>query len=193
MKRVVFGSLMGALLLIGLVGAASAQSKIEINGHVGGLALDDVLTSETELLIGARATYHLPGGLSVGGNFDWSQITFGEGVGIDEAALDVDLYLYSIEVDYNFPTAGQTGLFVGAGVGGATFSPAEDAIDSDTQIVVPLTVGIKWANRPSDANWGVRAEFRDNIIVLSDVLGVEGFDDTTHNFEFSGGFSYFIQ
>lgn len=192
MKRVVFDSLMGALLLTGLAGVANAQSTIEINGHVGWLALDDVLTSETELLLGARVVYNLPGRFSVGGNFDWSQITFGEGIGIDDAELDVDLYFYSVEVDYNFPTSGQTGLFIGAGLGGATFSPSDDAIDSDTQVVVPLTVGIKWASR-SDASWGVRAEFRDNIILLNDVLGVEGSDETTHNFEFSGGLTYFIR
>lgn len=163
-----------ALLTLIWNGEARAQATpYELNVHLGGLSLDDA--DDTDVLIGARIMLQYPSGWGWGGNFDW--------VNVDE---DVNLYLYSFEIDHTFGQGSQLRPFVGGGIGAATVkdSDAPEGDDSDTHALVPLAGGVKWLNRPSQPSWAIRGEIRDNIIFFD--------EDTSNNWEFSGGVSFFF-
>lgn len=181
-----------AALALGWSTTAHAQAShytnkpIELNVHAGGFSFDD---GDTEIMFGARAVYNMANGFGIGGNFGYVDAEGG------------NVLLYSGEVDYTFPSGSQTHFFVGAGVGAATFDFDEVEgfdIDSQTHLLVPVGGGVKWFNETHDPTWGLRADVRDNIIFVSGediVVGgetIEGEDETTHNFEFSGGVSFFF-
>ena len=156
--------------------ARAQETPYELNVHVGALKFDDA--DDTDTMAGARFMLQYPSGWAWGGNFDW--------VGADE---DVTVYLYSFEIDYTFPTAGRTKFFVGGGAGAATVKfddegLLEDEDDSSTDALVPLVAGIKFLNQPVQPKWAIRGDVRDNIIF--------GEDDSSNNFEFSGGVSFFF-
>lgn len=194
MKRFVSAFLPAALALA-LPTASHAQAThyvnrpLEINVHAGGLVFDEDLTGDTEILLGARAAWNFPNGLGIGGNLDYSQLELTD----ESETFDVDVLLYSAEIDYTFPSESTTHFFVLAGVGGArfSFSDLEDVDeDSETELLIPLGGGVKWFQRTTDQNWGLRFEVRDNIIQVSGDGDEE--DATTHNIEFSGGLSFFF-
>ena len=156
----------------------------ELNLHAGAFFPDQLESDDTELMLGGRILVNLLSGWSFGGSFDWiprSEIRFGN------RDIDVNTYLYSGGIEYNFSSQTTTRLFAGGGLGAATtkLSDApENADDSRTDFLVPLAVGIKWFDRPADPSWGIRAELRDNIIWWGPG------DDATNNFEISGGVSF---
>ncbi|HUP00821.1 MAG TPA: hypothetical protein VM737_04785 [Gemmatimonadota bacterium] len=179
------------LLLIGvafgILGATGARAQSpashyinrpwEFNFHLGALLFDDEIADGGELMLGARLVHNWPSGWGFGGNFDYSQIED-----------DVDVFLYSGEVDYTFGSPTRTHFFVGLGLGAASFSddrrPDDD--DSETHLLIPLAIGVKHFNRTNDPNWAIRGELRDNIIRLEDP------DETTHNIELSAGISFLL-
>lgn len=168
-----------------LAGARAAQAQgryirpWELNVHAGAFLPDQLESDDTELMLGARILVNLLSGWSFGGSFDWIPRSLGDD-------LDFNTYLYSGGVEYNFSSQTTTRLFAGAGLGAATnkFSDVSDELDDETDLMIPLAVGIKWFDRPADPSWGIRAELRDNIIWW----GVD--DDPTNNFEISGGVSF---
>ncbi len=166
-----------ALLALIWSGEARAQATpYELNVHVGGLSLDDA--DDTDVLVGARIMLQYPSGWGWGGNFDW--------VSADE---DRDLYLYSFEIDHTFGRGSQLRPFVGGGIGAATEkTTTEGDDDSDTNVLIPLAGGVKWLNQPSQPSWAIRGEIRDNIIFRDTGEDTE----TTNNWEFSGGVSFFF-
>ncbi|MDX1660214.1 MAG: outer membrane beta-barrel protein [Gemmatimonadota bacterium] len=182
-----------AALALGWTSAAEAQIRhyedrpIEVNVHAGGISVDG---GDTELLAGGRLAYNMPSGFGIGGNFDWVQ------VGDDQG--DITLYLYSADVSYTFPSDNQLHFFVSGGVGAATFSFDDELEDlgaeSQTELAIPLGGGVKWFNRVDNPTWGIRADVKDHIIVQGDqevgAVTVEG--ETTNNFEFSAGVSFFL-
>ncbi|MGH7549276.1 MAG: outer membrane beta-barrel protein [Gemmatimonadota bacterium] len=191
-------SLVAALgLLIALLAAepARAQNWYELNGHLGGLRYD-IEDSDTDVQLGARMMLQYRNGFAWGGNFDW--------IGVDQISTgpdddaDLNLYLYSLGLEYMFPTASQLKFLVSGGVGAATFKatdlgPGGDEDLSETELLVPVGVGLKWYNRPSNPTWALRGDLRDNIIFVNADDGNEVFfgdDDTQNNFEFSGGISF---
>lgn len=191
MNRLLTGlSALGLVLAVSADGRAQAEHyanrPLEANVHVGALAFDE---GDTEALIGGRLVYNLPSGFGIGGNLDWSPV--------DD---DVNVYLYSVDLNYTFPSDAQAHFFVSGGIGAATISldlPDEFADDdSETDLLVPIGGGIKWFNRTNDSTWGLRAEVRDNIIFAEGFEFADGAveEDTeaTHNFEFSGGVSFFF-
>ena len=151
----------------------------EFNVHLGALLFDDEIIDEGELMVGARLVRNWPSGWGFGGNFDYSQIED-----------DVDVFLYSGEVDYTFGSQTRAHFFVGLGLGAATFSFDDDGRrddgDTETELLIPLVIGLKYFNRTNDPNWAIRGELRDNIIRLDDP------DETTHNIELSGGISFLL-
>lgn len=166
-----------------------ADRPLEINGHVGGLVLDNLFGGNTEFMAGVRAAWNLPSGLGFGANVDWSRTTT---EAVDQGLeTDLDVLLYSGEVAYTFPSASLTHFFVAGGVGAATVSPDEEERESETNLLLPLGAGVKWFNRTDAPGWGLRFDVRDNIIAL-DAGGVSVGDETTHNIEFSGGVSLFL-
>lgn len=163
--------------------SARAQGRYirpwELNVHAGAFFPDQLESDDTEMMLGARILVNLLSGWSFGGSFDWVPREIGND-------RDLNTYLYSGGIEYNFSSQSTTRLFAGAGLGAATtkFSDASDNLDDETDFLVPLAVGIKWFDRPADPSWGIRAELRDNIIWWGPG------DDPTNNFEISGGVSF---
>lgn len=178
-----------AFLALAWGSAARAQSPIEFNIHAGGISFDDA--DDTELVVGALLEKHFENGLSFGGTFAWSQV--------GEAA---DVYFYNVQITYTFPTDSKLRPFLGGGAGAATFSfDSETGADIDlasgsalrlasvghedrTEAMVPVGGGITFVNDARRPSWGVRGQVRDNIILAD--------ESTTHNIEFTGGFSFFF-
>lgn len=178
------------VLTVAGAGVAQAQGRYirpyEFNIHAGAFFPDQFEGDDTELMLGARILVNLLSGWSFGGSFDWVPRTLGDG------DLDLNTYLYSGGVEYNFSSQSTTRLFAGAGLGAATtkFSDASDNLEDETDLMVPLAVGVKWFDRPANPSWGIRAELRDNIIWWERGGGDD--NDPTNNFEISGGVSLFL-
>lgn len=185
------------LLALGWTATAHAQAEhyrnkpIELNVHAGGIAIDD---GDTELLVGGRLAYNMANGFGIEGAFDWTQQSE-EFEGVD---LTTNGYLYNVSLIYTFPSPNQLHFFASAGVGAATSSPNDDleelGAESTTDLAVPIGGGVKWFNRTNDPSWAVRADVKDHIVFGGDEEfdGVEFEGETTHNFEFSAGVSFFF-
>ncbi len=192
MSKWLLGMAMGVLLAVSMPIQAQAQTPYELNVHGGGLFLDEDLANDTDVMFGARILLHMPSGLGFGGNFDWvlSDTDF------DGDDVDQNLYLYSGELTYAFPTTSQLEFFVSGGIGAATFKFSdvpEPFDDSQTELLVPVGGGLRWYNRADNPSWAIRGDVRDNIILFNDQVDpVEGDEDTkaTNNFEVSGGLSF---
>lgn len=203
-------ALAAALALATITRPSMAQSpashyhgnNYELNLHVGALVLDDDFAAalgeadDSDLLLGARFLYNTPPGWGFGGNFDWVPAASIE-VGGDED-IDVNVFLYSAEIDYTFPSPNRLHLFVGGGVGAATIAlgdvPEGVEDDSETNLLVPLAAGLKWFSRTTRQSWAFRAEIRDNII-WQETFDVDERDEdqeATHNLELSAGVSLFF-
>lgn len=177
-------------VLVSLVGVDAVQAQgryirpYELNLHAGAFFPDQGRGDDTEAMIGGRILVNLLSGWSFGGSFDWiprDEITTG---GED---IDVHTYLYSGGVEHNFSSQSTTRLFLGLGIGAATTKYSDaPGIDDQTDLLVPIAVGIKWFDRPADPAWGIRVELRDNLIWLDR----GGDTDVTNNFEISGGVSF---
>ena len=180
-----FGVVLAVTVTLTSATWAQAQDRYirpwELNLHAGAFFPDQFESDDTEVMLGARILVNLLSGWSFGGSFDWvprSEIPFGS------EDIDVNTYLYSGGVEYNFSSESTTRLFAGAGLGAAT-TKLNDV--SETDFLLPLALGIKWFNRPADPSWGIRAELRDNIIWFETAGGDT---DPTNNFEISGGVSF---
>lgn len=197
MRKTLYAIAITALAL-GWTATAHAQAEhyrnkpIELNVHAGGIAIDD---GDTELLAGGRVAYNMANGVGIEGAFDWTQQNVGEGGGED---FTVTGYLYNVSLTYTFPSPSQLHFFVSGGVGAATFSPDDDleelGLESSTDLAVPVGGGVKWFNRTNDPTWGIRGDVKDHIVFGGDeeVGGIEIEGETTHNFEFTGGISFFF-
>lgn len=157
--------------------------------------------NEADFLLGARLVRNTASGFGFGGNFDW---VLADQVDIptteEDDDLDINVYLYSFEIDYVFNPASRAQFFVGAGVGGRTVSitDLEDFIpgadNSQTDWLIPLAVGLKFVNNPDDPSWGFRADFRDNAVIADqfDPDELEEDSEWEDTFELSGGISFFF-
>jgi hypothetical protein len=183
---------MAVVVTLASADAASAQGRYirpyELNIHAGAFFPDQGRNDDTEVMFGGRILVNLLSGWSFGGSFDWIPRDEIETGGED---VNVNTYLYSGGIEYTFSSQSTTRLFVGAGLGAATtkFSDAPENIDDQTDLMVPLAVGVKWFDRPANPSWGIRAELRDNIIWFDDGGGET---DATNNFEISGGVSFLL-
>lgn len=189
-----------ALALLGLVWAspAAAQpaaSQTSWNFNAGGLTLED---ADTEVLYGTRLYYRLPSGWGIGGSVSFAQADLGRG--------DANLYLYYGELQYAVPTDSQWRFLLTGGLGAATTSPdgelEEAGLESNTNFALPLGAGVEWVDDPADPTWSIRMDVRDHIIFGSDgeevAPGSDGQpavdfqNDTTNNWEYTAGVSFFI-
>jgi opacity protein-like surface antigen len=213
MGRIAYGLAVSAIALLLGPAALSAQwGNWELNVHGGiyqrdlGLSSDafdlsdDDDDTDTDPLVGARLQYNTGAGISVGANFDWvfvSEIDFPAGSVAEDA--NVNLYLYSGELHYTFPSESSVKFFLGAGVGGATrqitdLGPTGDDEVSSTDLLVPVLAGIKFVNDALDPSWGFTLEARDNIIWIDELDVVEGDTDKepTNTWALQGGLSLFF-
>jgi hypothetical protein len=185
---------LAAAVVLTLAGAGAAQAQgryirpYEFNIHAGAFFPDQFRNDDTEPIFGGRILVNLLSGWSFGGSFDWSP---GNEIEFGPEDIDINRYLYSGGVEYNFASESTTRLFGGAGLGAVTtkFSNAPENREDQTDLMVPLAVGIKWFDRPANPSWGIRAELRDNIIWFENGGGET---DATNNFEISGGVSLLL-
>lgn len=194
MMRNTYVYALAAVFALAFATNANAQANpYEFNVHVGGLqydlGFDEDDNTDTDVMIGARLTQHFESGWGWGGNFDWVLADELQTGGED---IDVNLYLYSGEVNYTFPTTGQAKFFLSGGIGAATFKVDDipggvDDDFSDTNLMVPLGAGFKWYNDATSPTWAIRGDVRDNIVFGDDD---EGEDETDQNFEYSIGVSF---
>ncbi|CAN5336048.1 hypothetical protein BH18GEM1_BH18GEM1_19830 [soil metagenome] len=166
-----------------------ANNHVEANLHVGAFFPDEALfgADDTDAMVGGRLVYNLPSGWGFGGNFDWVLADSD----LDGNDIDTNLYLYSAEIDYTFPSTSRIHFFLGAGVGAATLSyeDSPESLDGETNLLIPVAGGLKWFNATNRPSWALRAEVRDNIIFADDA---DEDSEATNNFELSGGISFFF-
>lgn len=208
MRQIVFGIVLSAAALLIAPTVSSAQwGNVELNIHGGvyqpdlginsdALGLDDSADdTDTDPLVGGRLQYNARNGLGIGANFDWvflDQLKTGTG---DD--IDINLYLYSGELHYTFPSASRVKFFAGAGVGGATrrISDLPGIGDrSSTDLLVPVVAGLKFVNDADLPRWGITIEGRDNIIWVDEFDATEGDTDkkATNTWALQGGISFFF-
>jgi hypothetical protein len=185
--------------LFGLAWTASANAQeehygnrpYELNVNAGAHFIDEDAfgASDTDFGGGARIFLNMPSGWGFGGSFTWilSNADF------DGSDFDVNTYLYSGEVSYTFASSNRIHPFVNAGVGAATVkvSDVPDEFDaSETELLIPVGGGVKWFNASN--SMGLRVDVRDNIIRATGDEDLGESDETLHNFEVSGGVSFFF-
>ncbi len=171
-----------------------ASNNVEANLHAGALFLDEA--EDTDAMVGGRLVYNLPSGWGFGGNFDWVLAD----TDLGEQDIDTNLYLYSAEIDYTFPSTSRIHFFLGAGIGAATISYADapEGLDGDTNLLIPVAGGLKWFNATQRPSWALRVDLRDNIVLDQTDVDVDEDDDdddeseATNNFEVSAGISFFF-
>ena len=213
MRRVGFGIVLGATALLLWPVAASAQwNNWELNVHGGlyqpdlGLDIeeadleDEDDDTDTDPLFGARLYRNTESGLSFGANFDWvflDQISLPDGA--DNEDIDVSLFLWSVGLEYTFPTDGPLKFLVGAGIGGATtnFTDWPEDLSEDpggTDLAIPVGLGIKWVNDADDPTWGLRIDGKDHIVFVETFDFEEQDEDkeATNTWEVSAGLSFFF-
>lgn len=209
--KTVASLILGAMVALGAVDTALAQDAWELNLHGGAFQRDLGIDSstldlegsdddtDTDVIVGARLFRNTESGFGIGANFDYVFVDQIPTPGQEHEDINVALLLYSGEVDYTFPSESRARFFVGAGIGGATARvddiPGSDESLSDTDLLVPVTAGLKFLNDPVDPSWGVRVEARDDIIWNEVVIDpVEGGTDTeaSNNWELTAGLSFFF-
>ena len=196
--------------------AQSQVANTELNLH-GGFYWHDIDIAEedddideedmeSDFILGARLVRNTPSGFGFGGNFDWilaDQIDLPSTVEDDD--IDVNIYLYSFEIDYVFNPASPAQFFAGVGIGGRTLQRHDlpdvfdDDLESQTDLLIPLAVGFKYVPNPNDPSWGFRADFRDNGVIAeqvdlddSDLDDIDTDSEWENTWELSGGISFFF-
>ncbi len=200
---------LGALVALLAPHAAQAQHDYwEFNVHGGAFAYDlgidddDEDNTDTDVLVGLRLARHWENGWGVGVNGDW---IFADQFDLPDTAEDddinVDLYLYYADLSYAFPSAGRANFFLSAGIGGATTRvsdiPPDDEDQTNSDLLIPLGIGLKIHNDPDDPSWGFRIDAKDALIWRDDIdiVDPEPIEDDTewkNNWELSGGISFFF-
>lgn len=185
--------------------ARGQHSYTELNLHGGSLTFDRggslfETGNDTDVLAGLRLARHGESGWGIGGNFDW---VFADRVDLPLESgggnIDFNVMLYSVNVDYTFPSASRTNFFVGAGVGGATERvtdiPPSGGDESNTNLLVPIFGGFKVHNRVIGPTWAFRMDVRDNLMWRNEFnfAAVESSDtEVQNNWEVTAGLSFFF-
>lgn len=189
--------------------AQSQVSNWELNLHGGPYWHDidlrdeddeqDEEDMEADFILGTRLVRNTPSGFAFGGNFDWvlaDQIDLPSTVEDDD--IDVNIYLYSVELDYIFNPASTAQFFAGVGIGGRTlqFNDLPDVFgdESNTDLLIPLAIGLKTVNDPNDPSWGFRVDLRDNGVIADqfDPDELETDSEWENTWELSGGISFYF-
>lgn len=213
MRRTALGLVLSAAALLIAPTALSAQwGNWELNIHGGlyqrdlGLDVeefdlaDEDDDTDTDPLIGARLLYNTTSGIGLGANFDWvfvDEIPLGPGAPSED--VNVNLYLWSGELHYTFPSESRAKFFAGAGIGGATRQFTDLGVTGDdeetfTDLLVPVFLGLKFVNDAFDPSWGFTVEGRDNIIWIDEFDPVEGDEDkkAENTWALQAGLSFFF-
>ena len=171
MYRHVTAWLIALALVPTAVREAAAQDRldlsgVEINVH-GGVAFLDGLESN-EPFAGGTALIHVGSGISLGATVDWVPTTIDIDEEDDEDGESAALLYYSAELHYGFPSVTQAQFYGLIGAGVAKFQPSEEledlGVEDESDIMVPIGVGVRWLNDKEDASWGATLEIRDRVV-----------------------------
>jgi opacity protein-like surface antigen len=175
MHRQVTVSLIALALLPMAVSEALSQdrldlsSAIELNVHGGAAFLDEL--ESNQLFGGGTALVHLGSGIALGGTVDWVGATVENDVE-DEDDFDATIWYYSGELSYGFPSVTQAQFYGLIGAGVARFQPGSELEDAgaedETDLMVPVGVGVRWLHRMENPHWGATLEIRDRIVYSDD-------------------------
>lgn len=193
-----------ALLVTALPATALAQSDTwELNLHGGALRHDVFDESDSDLSVGGRLARYTAGGWGIGAAVDWTDAGSGRLTPVGtlddglQASVDVRLLRYAAEVDKSFPARGRTRFTLGAGVGGARTS--YDGLPgvgekSETNLMVPVSAGLKFMNRSTSPSWGIALGARDQMIFVGDEdpLGNARDSEIAHQVQGTVGLSLFF-
>jgi opacity protein-like surface antigen len=145
-------------------------SGVEINAHGGVAFLDELETNEP--FGGGTALIHVGSGIALGGTVDWVGTTVDLDEEDDEDGESATLWYYSAELHYGFPSVTQAQFYGLIGAGVAKFQPSEEledlGVEDESDIMVPVGVGVRWLNSKEDPSWGATLEIRDRIIYIDE-------------------------
>jgi opacity protein-like surface antigen len=175
MYRHVTAGLIALALVPTAVREAAAQDRLdlsglEINVHGGVAFLDGLETNEP--FAGGTALIHVGSGIALGGTVDWVGTTVDFDEDDDEDGESATIWYYDAELQYGFPSVTQAQFYGLIGAGVAKFQPSEELEDlgseDESDIMVPVGVGVRWLNDKEDASWGATLEIRDRIIYIDE-------------------------
>lgn len=145
-------------------------SGVEVNVHGGAAFLDGLETNEP--FAGGTALIHMGRGISIGATVDWVGTTVDLDEEDDEDGESATLWYYDAELQYAFPSVTQAQFYGLIGAGVAKFQPSEEledlGVEDESDIMVPLGVGVRWLNDKEDASWGATLEIRDRIVYIDE-------------------------
>lgn len=175
MYRHVTAWLIALALVPTAVREAAAQDRldlsgVEVNVHGGVAFLDGLETNEP--FAGGTALIHVGSGVSLGATVDWVGTTVDLDEEDDEDGESATIWYYSGELYYGFPSVTQAQFYGFIGAGLAKFQPSEELEDlgaeDESDIMVPLGVGVRWLSRKEDPSWGATLEIRDRVIYIDE-------------------------
>lgn len=164
-------------------------TTIELAGHGGVMLFDE---GGNQLAYGGRAAVHMSNGLGVGVAVDRANRKYD----VEGDSESVETLFWAGEVSYTIPSATRAHFFAFIGAGQARFDPtpaeAEIGVETRDHLLIPLGLGMLWTNHDGKPWWGLRVEFRDNIVHM-DAEEVTGADDaTTNNYQLSLGLAVLL-
>ncbi|MDX1624344.1 MAG: hypothetical protein R3199_10250 [Gemmatimonadota bacterium] len=186
-----------AVALASVAPRAEAQSlrlwestALEVAAHGGAIRFD---VEGTEPSLGGRVGIHFANGLGLGVALDWAS----RRIEFEGQSADADTWLYAAEARYTIPSTTPANFFVFGGLGQARFEPGPleeiAGAEATEELLIPIGLGILWANHPGPSWWAIRAELRDNIILL-DASEEHGRDDdaVTNNYALAVGLAVLL-
>jgi len=167
-RRLLLGLLLTAIVPAG----ARAQDEdeivgpgrwVEVEAHGGFLRFDP---GGFARLMGGRVTFHTPSGIGFGGTAGFAK----RPVDFAGESEDADAWIATADLVYMLPSVTRANIYGLIGVGAARYdpSPAEEAAGGgkETEIVLPVGLGILWYAHPGGNWWAIRSELRDNIVFV---------------------------
>jgi hypothetical protein len=215
-KRYALGVVLALLIVAGRPGAASAQyDHWELGVHGGVLWVDLFEQNTTMPVVGARILKHFDNGWGLGPFFDyaWDNDVL---VYHSYPLTDVEIFMYGLEADYTFPSAGPAFFFAKLGAGAATVELDTIPVgrdperlflrNSQTRFMLAPGIGFKIFNSRTDPVVGFRVDLEDRIIfnfpkrfpsqdVEAEEEGVTGKvnrEEITNNLMLTGGISLLL-
>lgn len=179
-----------------LASNAFAQSSTwELNVRGGALRHDVFDETDTDFTVGGRLARYTAGGWGIGAALDYADA--GEHRLADAVTIDARLLRYAAEIDRSFPATGRTRFSLGTGIGAATasYDGLPNGRDrSETNLMVPVSAGLKFMNRGTAPSWGITLGARDHIVFLGDTdpAGNARDSEVAHHVQGTVGLSFFF-